>query len=321
MILRSPEPRTPARIFNGTSSFTYTFPVTRGPKFLHLHFYPAAYSDLHPNQSFFSVSSNGYTLLTNFSAFITTSFTEIIRSDAGDTNPEVSYFVKEFIVHVKDAQILNVTFTPSPNSYGFINGIEIISMPEDLYFNDENLNYVGQTNGPEIVDCSFRNYVQAKRGWRVFHRISIKRKHDTPNKETILDKKMQSRFKLLISRIADKHQVYTQHAYMRPLRVVAMVLGIDDENGSRLFKCDPAGHFFDYKSVLSEDFKTNEIEALEFSTQLGPFKFSAGTIEEANERLNRSGRPFDYRRARRKKNNFASWRQRELEMMSPDDST
>lgn len=29
--------------------------------------------------------------------------------------------------------------------------------------------------------------------------------------------------------IADKLQVYTQHAYMRPLEVVAMVLGSDDK--------------------------------------------------------------------------------------------
>ena len=28
---------------------------------------------------------------------------------------------------------------------------------------------------------------------------------------------------------------------------VAMVLGIDDENGPKLFKCDPAGHFFGHK--------------------------------------------------------------------------
>ncbi|CAI9290110.1 unnamed protein product [Lactuca saligna] len=34
--------------------------------------------------------------------------------------------------------------------------------------------------------------------------------------------------------IADISQVYTQHAYMRPLGVVAMLLGIDDENGSKL---------------------------------------------------------------------------------------
>ncbi|CAH1454193.1 unnamed protein product [Lactuca virosa] len=63
--------------------------------------------------------------------------------------------------------------------------------------------------------------------------------------------------------IADKSQVYTQHAYMRPLGVVAMVLGIDDENGSKLFKCDPTDCNFCFammQSVLQEDFKANEIE-------------------------------------------------------------
>lgn len=27
----------------------------------------------------------------------------------------------------------------------------------------------------------------------------------------------------------------------------AMILGIDEENGPQLFKCDPAGHFFGHK--------------------------------------------------------------------------
>ncbi|KAL6010601.1 Polyamine N-acetyltransferase 1 [Asimina triloba] len=47
--------------------------------------------------------------------------------------------------------------------------------------------------------------------------------------------------------IADKSQIYTQHAYMRPLGVAAMVLGIDEEKGPQLFKCDPAGHYFGHK--------------------------------------------------------------------------
>ncbi|KAI3763401.1 hypothetical protein L1987_53859 [Smallanthus sonchifolius] len=42
---------------------------------------------------------------------------------------------------------------------------------------------------------------------------------------------------------------------------VAMVLGIDDENGPRLFKCDPAGHFFGHKATSAG---LKEQEAINF---------------------------------------------------------
>ncbi|KAJ4831682.1 hypothetical protein Tsubulata_042312 [Turnera subulata] len=66
---------------------------------------------------------------------------------------------------------------------------------------------------------------------------------------------------ILAKWIADKSQVYTQHAYMRPLGVVAMVLGIDDEFGPKLYKCDPAGHFFGHKATSAG---LKEQEAINF---------------------------------------------------------
>ncbi|XP_076931042.1 receptor-like protein kinase FERONIA [Bidens hawaiensis] len=144
-------PYSSARVFN-TSSFTYTSPVSEGPKFLRLYFYPATYSNFNPYQSYFSVSSNGYSLLSNFSAFLTAKYLAKIRSDAGINGPQVPSFVKEFIISVTDAQALNVTFTPSPNSYAFINGIEIVSMPDDLYYNSKNLKPVGMTSAPDVTN-------------------------------------------------------------------------------------------------------------------------------------------------------------------------
>ncbi|KAI3726175.1 hypothetical protein L1987_65972 [Smallanthus sonchifolius] len=146
-------PYSTARIFNA-SSFTYTFPVSQGPKFLRLYFYPTTYSNLKPEQSFFTVSSNGYSLLTNFSAFLASSYLGNTRSDAGVKGPDVPSFVKEFIIYVKDTQSLTVTFTPSPNSYAFINGIEIVSMPDNLYFNSNNLKYVGVTTDHNITNST-----------------------------------------------------------------------------------------------------------------------------------------------------------------------
>ena len=46
--------------------------------------------------------------------------------------------------------------------------------------------------------------------------------------------------------LADAAQVYTQHAYMRPLGVVPLIVGIDAERGPQLFKVDPAGHTVGY---------------------------------------------------------------------------
>lgn len=133
-----------ARVFH--SQFTYTFPVSPGPKFVRLYFYPATYSTLDISKSFFSVSANNYTLLNNFSASLAVSA----------VNPSVASLIKEYIITVWDNQKLDLTFSPSPSSFSFINGIEIVSMPKDLYVsgNGNPLPYVGAENNPFYLDNS-----------------------------------------------------------------------------------------------------------------------------------------------------------------------
>nr|XP_027097270.1 receptor-like protein kinase FERONIA [Coffea arabica] len=113
------------------SNFSYTFPVSPGKKFVRLYFYPASYSsNFNANESFFAVMANNYTLLSNFSAFLTVS--------AGGFSP--AYVVKEFIINVEAMnQFLNVTFLPSTQSYAFINGIEVVSTPDGLYMGNHDL--------------------------------------------------------------------------------------------------------------------------------------------------------------------------------------
>ncbi|KAJ3676506.1 hypothetical protein LUZ60_003918 [Juncus effusus] len=115
-------PFTYARIF--TSNYTYSFPLSPGRHFLRLYFYPTNYSSTHlASDSYFSLTAGPYTLLSNFSALITA------------TVLNYGYLIREFSIEV-DSTLLNLTFSPSkthPNSYAFINGIEIMSSPEDLF--------------------------------------------------------------------------------------------------------------------------------------------------------------------------------------------
>ncbi|KAF8378554.1 hypothetical protein HHK36_029898 [Tetracentron sinense] len=112
-----------ARIFH--SQFTYTFRLSPGLKFVRLHFYPASYPGLDHSKALFSVASTTDTLLSSFNAYRTA---EAMKVDC---------FTKEFSIAVLGNEpILKVTFIPSPiisGSYAFVNGIEVVSMPQYLY--------------------------------------------------------------------------------------------------------------------------------------------------------------------------------------------
>jgi len=55
----------------------------------------------------------------------------------------------------------------------------------------------------------------------------------------------------LAQKVANVAQVYTQHAYMRPLGIEPIYCGIDEEKGPQLYKVDPAGHYLGYKAVAA----------------------------------------------------------------------
>jgi hypothetical protein len=120
------------------SAFTYMFRVTAGQKFIRLYFYPASYRNFDRSKALFSVKAGRFTLLSNFNA----SLTADADDDPGDT------IFREYCVNVEEDQRLNITFTPSiSNSYAFISGIEILSMPPNLYYtpsDDQGFSFIGQ---------------------------------------------------------------------------------------------------------------------------------------------------------------------------------
>ncbi|TYI74626.1 hypothetical protein E1A91_D07G214400v1 [Gossypium mustelinum] len=121
------------------SQFTYSIPLSPGPKFIRLHFYPISYAgfDDPSKKAIFSVQAGTFTLLRNFSALF-------------HARGELTV-VKDFCVNVDQGQRFNLTFTPEiTDSYAFINGIEVVSMPTNLYYkpeSDEGVTFLGQAQG------------------------------------------------------------------------------------------------------------------------------------------------------------------------------
>ncbi|KAI5340749.1 hypothetical protein L3X38_020023 [Prunus dulcis] len=132
-------PYTTARLSH--FEFTYRFfNLTPGQKFVRLYFYPASYPDFDPSKAFFSVKAGGFTLLHDFNASVTA---------AASGLEETVY--REFCMNIEEEEepSLSITFTPSraiQDAYAFINGIEIVSMPVNLYYTPRGIQYVGTEN-------------------------------------------------------------------------------------------------------------------------------------------------------------------------------
>ncbi|XP_041002360.1 receptor-like protein kinase FERONIA [Juglans microcarpa x Juglans regia] len=136
-----PVPYTTARL--SYSPFTYVFPITAsGQKILRFYFYPASYVGFDRSKlDFFTVQAGSFILLRNFSA-------SLLANHLGEYT-----LSKEFCINIEKDQNLTLTFIPTPsrgstNFYAFINGIEIVSMPDDLYYKPEGegIPYIGQNS-------------------------------------------------------------------------------------------------------------------------------------------------------------------------------
>ncbi|KAG8384597.1 hypothetical protein BUALT_Bualt04G0134400 [Buddleja alternifolia] len=114
------------------SQFSYSFQVNQGQKIIRLHFNPVSYQGFKRLKDSFTVEAGSFTLLNNFSASLT--------ADALG----VDFLAKEFCLNIEENQQLAITFSPeSSNTYAFINGIEIISVPSTLYyFHDSDIDYI-----------------------------------------------------------------------------------------------------------------------------------------------------------------------------------
>ncbi|KAL0341624.1 UNVERIFIED_CONTAM: Receptor-like protein kinase FERONIA [Sesamum calycinum] len=153
-----PVPHKTARL--SRSRFSYAFQVNPGQKILRLHFNPAQYKGFKSFKDLFSVEVGPFTLLSNFSA-------SLFANALG-----VNSFVKEFGINIEEnQQYLNIIFSPensqSLDTYAFINGIEIMSVPASLSY------YYSGDIGVQVVGKS-PFYVDSSTALEIIHRLNIK---------------------------------------------------------------------------------------------------------------------------------------------------
>jgi 20S proteasome subunit alpha 1 len=83
----------------------------------------------------------------------------------------------------------------------------------------------------------------------------------------------------LANRMADLAQVFTQHAFMRALAVVAILASVDDERGPQLYRVDPAGYYAGYKACSAGAKEQEADTVLEKSVKKNSSMSFAETVE------------------------------------------
>ncbi|KAL9158734.1 hypothetical protein ABFS82_08G088200 [Erythranthe guttata] len=158
LISFDPVPYKTARI--SQSQFFYAFQVGPGEKILRFHFNPTLYKGFEGFKDLFTVEAGPFTLLSNFSASLAA---EALGVDS---------FVKEFCLHVQENQKLNIIFSPessqSLDTYAFINGIEIFTVPASHSY------FEGGDVGLQLVGEKSRVYIDSSTALEIFHQVEFK---------------------------------------------------------------------------------------------------------------------------------------------------
>ncbi|KAH1156362.1 hypothetical protein GLYMA_18G271000v4 [Glycine max] len=170
-------PYTYARLSH--SQFTYSFPVTAGPKFLRLFFYSTSYQNFDRTNAYFSVKFGPYTytLLQDFNA----SLNADVDNDPGQ--PDILF--REYCINIGEGERLDITFIPTitaqhQHSYAFINGIEIVSMSPYLYYTNPD-DYTGV---PQIVGTLSQYPIENSSALETIYRLNVAGKDITGSEDT-----------------------------------------------------------------------------------------------------------------------------------------
>ncbi|XP_021816777.1 receptor-like protein kinase FERONIA [Prunus avium] len=150
-------PYTTARL--SLAQFTYKVSLSTGQKFIRFYFHPVSYGPgFDRSKALFSVQADFFTLLHDFNASVTAD------AFAAET------LRREFCLNIDEGQNLTITFTPNreiPDAYAFINGIEIVSMPTNLYYT------ASESHGVDYVGNEVNYRIENITAMEMMYRINI----------------------------------------------------------------------------------------------------------------------------------------------------
>ncbi|KAK9924895.1 hypothetical protein M0R45_033240 [Rubus argutus] len=191
-------PYTTARL--SYSEFTYKIPLSPGQKLIRLHFNPATYNpDFDSSNSLFSVKAGGsFTFLKDFNASVT----------ALDENSET--VMREFCVNIDpQLQSLNITFTPTKLAYAFINGIEIVSMPANLYYT------APQSQGIEYLNGAVNYRIENTTALEMVYRINVGGSPLSPNKDTGMYRNWDANDDIYLDDLSNRYSVIPSNSSIK----------------------------------------------------------------------------------------------------------
>ena len=115
-----------ARVFETTT--WYTISVLPGSYCVRLHFFPSTYGNFSANNSVFDITAHDFKLASKFNV------SEEIVWRNSVSNSVINAVVKEYFL-VVGSRGLQIEFDPSPGSFAFVNALEVMLTPDNL-FND-----------------------------------------------------------------------------------------------------------------------------------------------------------------------------------------
>ena len=178
------------------SNFTVSFPSSvididgvGNTVFLRLHFYPTSYQNFETSNALFTVKlGNNITLLKDFNPLLW------LQND----NKTIT---KEYCITKEPGENLNITFIPKftnqSDTYAFVNGIEIVSMPSFLYYTDlDDKNYHLNLLGLDNTEYQILN----DKALETVYRVNVGENQVPPNQDTGMFRNWDNDFPLYLEK-------------------------------------------------------------------------------------------------------------------------